>query len=260
LTAAGPDLRITFVGHATVLVELGGVRLLTDPVLRSRFLHIKRVAPPPAEAVARDIDAVLISHLHPDHLDFPSLRKIGRDVRVIAPAGGGWMLRARGVRNLTELAPRDATEVGGVEIAAVRAAHDGRRYPVGPAVDALCLDIRAPGRRVFFAGDTELFPEMRDLAGGLDVALLPIAGWGTRVGGKGHLDARSAAEAAAILQPRVAVPIHWGALLRGGLERTQPELLSDPPREFEAQLAELAPGVEAGILAPGESLELGPRA
>lgn len=253
---AGPADRITFVGHSTVLVELAGVRLLTDPVLRSRLLHITRAAAPPAPEVSRDIDAVLISHLHPDHLDFPSLRMVGRNVRVIAPAGSARTLRRRGVRIVTELAPGDATEVGAVEVRAVRAAHDGRRYPFGPTVEALCLDLQGAGQRVFFAGDTDLFPELAELAGGLDVALLPIAGWGPRIGGEGHLDARSAAEAAAMLKPRIAVPIHWGALLRIGLQRSQPELLSGPPREFEAQLAELAPGVEAGILAPGESLTL----
>jgi L-ascorbate metabolism protein UlaG (beta-lactamase superfamily) len=253
---AEPGDRITFVGHSTVLIELAGVRLLTDPVLRSRLLHITRAAPAPAAEVRRAIDAVLISHLHPDHLDFPSLRMVGRDVRVIAPARSARMLRRRGVRNVTEIAPGDATEVGAVEVHAVRAAHDGRRYPIGRPVKALCLDLRGGDRRVFFAGDTDLFGELAELAGGLDVALLPIAGWGPRVGGGGHLDAHSAAEAAAILQPRIAVPIHWGSLLRIGLRRTRPELLSDPPREFEARLAELAPGVEAGILAPGESLTL----
>jgi L-ascorbate metabolism protein UlaG (beta-lactamase superfamily) len=248
--------RITYVGHATVLIEIAGVRLLTDPVLRPRLLHIRRAPPPPGAAVSTDIDAVLISHQHPDHLDFPSLRVVGKDVHVIAPAGSARLLRRHRLRQVTELAPGDATEVGGVEVRAVRAAHDGRRYPIGRGIEALGLDIRAPGRRAFFAGDTELFPELAELADGLDVALLPIAGWGPRVGGKGHLDPSSAAEAAAILRPRFAVPIHWGTLLRIGLDRRHPELLSDPPRQFEARLAELAPDVEAAVLAPGESLKL----
>lgn len=256
MSDAAQGARITYVGHATVLVELGGVRLLTDPLLRSRLLHIRRVPPPPAADVSRDIDAIVISHLHPDHLDFPSLRKVGREVEVIAPAGSAALLRRRGVRHVTEVAPGDATTVGDVEVRAVRALHDGRRYPVGPAIDALGLDVRAPGRRVFFAGDTEIFPEMADLAGDLDVALLPIAGWGPRVGGPGHLDPRTAAEAAAILRPRVAVPIHWGTLQRIGLDRQRPELLRDPPGEFQANLARLAPGVEGRVLAPGEAMSL----
>jgi L-ascorbate metabolism protein UlaG (beta-lactamase superfamily) len=248
--------RITYVGHATVLVELGGVRLLTDPMLRPHLLlFIRRRGREPDPSVVEGLDAVLISHLHPDHLDFPSLRKVGREVDVIAPAGSAALLRRRGVRNVTELAPGDVTGVGGVEVRAVRAEHDGRRYPVGPAIDALGFDVRAPGRRVFFAGDTEMFPEMAELAGDLDVALLPIAGWGPHLR-SGHLDPRRAAEAAAILRPKIAIPIHWGTLLRIGLDRRRPDLLTDPPREFEACLAELAPEVEGKILAPGDVVTL----
>jgi L-ascorbate metabolism protein UlaG (beta-lactamase superfamily) len=248
--------RITYVGHATVLIELAGLRLLTDPVLRQRVLHITRAVPPPAYEVGREIDAVLISHLHPDHLDFPSLRRIGRDIPVIAAAGSGRLLHRRGVRNVTELAPGELTRVGEAQVLAVRVEHPGGRYPLGRAIDALGFDVRAAGRRVFFAGDTDLFEEMYELAGDLDVALLPISGWGTRLGGPGHLDPRQAAQAAAMLRPRIAVPIHWGTLLRRGLERKRPELLTDPAREFVARVAELAPGVEARVLAPGESLDL----
>jgi L-ascorbate metabolism protein UlaG (beta-lactamase superfamily) len=252
----GARLRITYVGHATVLIELAGIRLLTDPVLRPRVLHIERAVPPPSVEVTRDIDAVLISHLHPDHLDFSSLRTIGRNVPVIAAAGSGRLLRRRGVQHVTELSPGETTRVGETHVLAARVEHDGRRYPLGRKIDALGFDVRVAGRRVFFAGDTDLFEEMRELAGGLDVALLPISGWGTRLGGPGHLDPRQAAEAAAMLRPRMAVPIHWGTLLRRGLDRTRPELLSDPAREFVSRIGELAPGVEPRVLAPGESLEL----
>ena len=77
MTASAPENRLTFVGHSTVLVELGGVRLLTDPVLRDRLLHLRRHATAPAREVVERIDAVLISHLHSDHLDLPSLRSVG---------------------------------------------------------------------------------------------------------------------------------------------------------------------------------------
>jgi L-ascorbate metabolism protein UlaG (beta-lactamase superfamily) len=255
--SAGAD-RITYVGHATVLIELAGVRVLTDPVLRSRLLGvIRRHAEPPAKEVAAGIDAVLISHLHPDHLDPPSLRRLGRDVRVIVPARARGTLRRRGFRDVIELAVGESARVGEVVVAAVPAIHDGRRYKFGRRVDSLGYILEGGGRRIYFAGDTELFEGMSELAGGLDVALLPIAGWGPKVGGPGHLDARTAAEAAAILRPRVAIPIHWGTLLGRGLEGRRVQLLRDPPREFVAQLAELAPDVEAGVLVPGESLTLG---
>ena len=101
--------RITFVGHATVLIELAGTRLLTDPVLGSRLLHIRRWSAAPAAEVTERLDAVLISHLHHDHLDFGSLRRLDRDLPVVVPRGGGRVLRRRGFANATELAPGAST-------------------------------------------------------------------------------------------------------------------------------------------------------
>lgn len=251
--------RITYVGHSTALIEIGGMRVLTDPVLRPRVLRIiRRHAPDPAPDVARGIDAVLISHLHHDHLDFPSLRRVGRETAVFAPAGAAGPIRRRGFANVTELAPGGNARLGEVEITATRAVHDGRRYKLGPTRAAAGYLVTSPARRVYFAGDTDLFAGMAALAGDLDAALLPIGGWGTSVG-RGHLDPRRAAEAAAMLRPRLAIPIHWGTLLRFDLARRAPELLDGPARRFLAQLAERAPAVEAVVLEPGESVELPPR-
>lgn len=246
--------RVTWVGHATTLIELGGVRLLTDPVLRDRVLHIRRHGPSPPPQVAERIDAVLVSHLHPDHLDPPTLRGLGGDVPLIVPRGGGRTLARRGFRRVVEVSPGEETTVGDVRVVATRAVHDGRRYPIGRRVEALGYELR-DRRAVYFAGDTDLFDEMEEMAGRIDVALLPVGGWGPRLRGR-HLDCNSAAEAAAMIRPRVAVPIHWGSLLRIGLARARPELLSEPGREFAAQLARLAPEVDSRVLEPGESLSL----
>jgi L-ascorbate metabolism protein UlaG (beta-lactamase superfamily) len=248
--------RITYVGHATALLELDGVRVLTDPMLRSRLLRvIVRHSPAPDPEVAERIDAVLISHLHHDHLDFASLRRLGLGVRVIAPPGGGRVIRRRGFENVIELASGETTPVRGVEVRATDAIHDGRRHKLGPRVDAIGYLLRTPARTVYFAGDTDLFEGMDELAGNLDAALLPIGGWGTKVGA-GHLDPGRAAVAAAMLRPRLAIPIHWGTLLRADLGRRADDLLHAPPRRFVAQLAERAPTVEAVVLEPGESLGL----
>jgi L-ascorbate metabolism protein UlaG (beta-lactamase superfamily) len=249
--------RITYVGHATVLVELDGTRVLTDPVLRPRLLRvIVRQRPEPADEVAERIDAVAISHLHHDHLDFASLRRIGRGVPVVVPAGAGRVLRRRGFERVIELGSGEATAIGALEVRATQAIHDGRRHKVGPRVDAVGYLLGSAGRTVYFAGDTDLFDGMRELAGGIDAALLPIGGWGPKVGA-GHLDPRRAAEAAAMLRPRLAIPIHWGTFLRFDLGRKADEILHAPARRFVDQLAERAPAVEAVVLEPGGSLELG---
>ena len=103
-------------------------------------------------------------------------------------------------------------------------------------------------RRIYFAGDTDLFDGMSALAGSLDVALLPVAGWGSKVG-PGHLDPLRAAQALRLLQPRLAIPIHWGTF--SPLNRSTS---ADPPEAFRRHAAELAPEVEVRILEPGAAL------
>jgi L-ascorbate metabolism protein UlaG (beta-lactamase superfamily) len=249
------DERLTWVGHATVLLEVGGARLLTDPLLRSHLAHLRRHgARPPAE-VTEDIDAVLLSHIHLDHLDVKSLRRLGRRVRAIVPRGAGRLLRRIGFAEVDEVVPGDRLTVGDATIAALPAVHDARRRPFGAAVATLGYDI-AGAQRVYFAGDTELFDGMRSLAGRFDVALLPVWGWGPSLG-PGHMDPLSAARAVALVRPAVVVPIHWGTFFPVGLEALRASALVEPPRIFARHVAELAPEVEVRVLAPGDELLLG---
>lgn len=248
--------RIFWAGHATVLIELDGVRLLTDPLLGAFVGHLRRRGPLPPPAVAERLDAVLISHLHRDHVDLRSLRRIAPGVPLIVPAGTRSFFAARRFAHLVELAPGEAHRIGPLAVTATPAAHEiGRRgldaEPVGFVVEG--------SRRLYFAGDTDLFDDMAALGeGGLDLALLPVWGWGPTLG-PGHLDPERAAHAAALLAPRVAVPIHWGTFYPAGLARLRPRPLTVPPWAFAARTRELAPAVDVRIAPPGSAVAFGPR-
>jgi L-ascorbate metabolism protein UlaG (beta-lactamase superfamily) len=247
--------RVTYVGHATVLVEIDGVRLLTDPVLRRRIGPLRRHGTAPDPGLAENIDAVLISHLHHDHADVPSLRQLSRTVPVLAGPGAGDFLGGLGFGDVRELGPGDSAGIGGVRVTATEANHppSGRRFERASRAVGFELD---GGRRIYFAGDTDLFEGMEEIGdGGLDLALLPIWGWGTNIGA-GHLDPERAARAAARLSAKLVVPIHWGTLYPLGLARLRPEPLCAPPRQFATWMRELAPQAELRVLAPGETTEV----
>jgi L-ascorbate metabolism protein UlaG (beta-lactamase superfamily) len=248
--------RIVYVGHATVLIELDGVRLLTDPVLGAWVGPLRRHGPMPAREATAALDAVLISHLHRDHVDLRSLRRLGAGVPLIVPAGTRPFFARGRFGEVIELAPGQSHHLGQLVVTATPADHEiGRRgvaaEPVGFLVEG--------SRRVYFAGDTDLFDGMAELGGErLDLALLPVWGWGPTLG-PGHMTPERAARAAALLAPRIAVPIHWGTFYPAGVERFRPRPLSEPPREFAARVRDLAPRVEVRVPAPGGSVLLPPR-
>ena len=245
---------VTYVGHGTVLIDVDGTRLLTDPVLRRRVGPLVRHGAAPAPAVAADLDAVLISHLHRDHADLGSLRRLDRGARMLVPPGSRGFFEHHGFQAVTELTPGESAQVGAVEVTAVEAHHEGgpRRFADHP--QAIGFLVRGSSS-IYFAGDTDLFDGMAELDPQLDLALLPIWGWGPNVG-SGHLNPKRAAQAAALLAPRLAVPIHWGTLYPFGLHRLRDRPLRAPGAEFAFQMRELAPQVETRVLSPGESTSL----
>jgi L-ascorbate metabolism protein UlaG (beta-lactamase superfamily) len=249
----GDRLGIRFLGHSTVLVEIDGLRVLTDPVLRSRVGPLRRQHPVP-DIGGLAIDAVLISHLHHDHLDLPSLRSLAGEPLLVVPAGAADYLRRRGFDAIQEMRPGETVALGALELAATRAVHGGARMPIGPAALALGYVITGSSGTIYFAGDTDLFPGMADL-GQVDVALVPVWGWGPRLG-PGHLDPERAARAVALIRPRYAVPIHWGTLWPLGMARVRAHRRQEPPVEFEAAVRRLAPRVTVLRTAPGETVAL----
>jgi L-ascorbate metabolism protein UlaG (beta-lactamase superfamily) len=249
--------RLTFVGHATVLIELDGVRLLTDPVLRGRVGPLRRLAAPVDPAAHDGLDAVLVSHLHHDHLDGPSLRRAGRRTPVIVPRGARPIVRGKRMRTVVELSPGESVALGAVQVVATPAEHASGRIPGGRRAPPLGYVVEG-SRRIYFAGDTDRFDGMRAIGDrGLDVALLPVAGWGGRLPA-GHLNPETAADALALLHPAVAIPIHWGTLAPAWWRRRSPRILRAPAEAFAAAAAARAPDVRVCLLDPGTSTPIAP--
>jgi L-ascorbate metabolism protein UlaG (beta-lactamase superfamily) len=226
------------------VLDLDGTRLLTDPVLRRRVLHLRRdfVVTPPHE-----IDAILISHLHYDHLDLWSLAAVGVEKPVVMPRGGRAILR--GFENVSEVEPGMDLRLGNLTVDVVEADHDGRRRRLGPPVPALGFILRG-SHSVYFAGDTDLFDGMASF-GPLDLALLPVWGWGPTVG-PGHLTPERAAQALTLLRPSCAVPIHWGTYRVAGTRGSG----RAPADAFALAAAAVAPEVDVRVLPIHGSLDL----
>jgi L-ascorbate metabolism protein UlaG (beta-lactamase superfamily) len=248
------DPQLAFLGHATLLIEMDGVRILTDPVLRDRVGPILRVVAPVERRHLESIDAILVSHAHLDHLDVASLRGFGPETRIIVPVGAARILAAPGL-TVEELGRGVSARIGPLTVTATFADHSGYRPPFGPRAEAIGFLIEGR-QRIYFAGDTDVFPGMTDLAPGLDLALLPVWGWGPRLG-PGHMNPERAAEALTLLRPRIAMPIHWGTLWAQGLGPIMRHRLVVPPRTFRELAGELAPSVDVRIVEPnGEPLSI----
>ena len=245
-------MRLTYVGHATVVIDMGGTRLITDPILRPRVAHLRRGDAVDA-ALAADVDGELISHAHMDHLDPASIALIEGEPTIVVPRGAARFVRGR--PGVVEAGEGDSFQLGALTIRATHADHDGRRYRFGPAAPTLGYRVEGD-RTVYFAGDTGFFPDMAEIGrAGVDVARLPVAGWGARLP-PGHLDPLAAARALELLAPKVAVPIHWGTLapvVSGPKAHGHSE---SPAHEFAEHAAALAPEVDVVVIPPGGTIEL----
>ncbi len=258
------ETRVTYVGHGTVLIEMDGVRIITDPVLKRWVGALRRYGPLPDPRTHHHLDAVLISHLHLDHLDTASLKMLPKHAVVIGPPLVGRTVHKVGFKTVIETRRDTVLHVGDVDIIAVHARHTKRRWVVTPATEPLGFIVQGSSI-IYFAGDTAMFDEMDQIHERIDVALLPIETWGVRPPEGRHMSPRSAATSLAMLEPRIAVPIHWGTLYLPGSAYTTKEdtyawfrKTRARPESFAAMAAEAAPDVEVRLLDPGQSLLVPP--
>lgn len=242
------DVSVTWVGHASAVIDTGSARFLTDPLLTKRVAHLRRRRALP-DPDTTDVDAVLLSHAHLDHLHRPSLRSVRGDAAVLTPTGTARLVRSSGFTDVTEVAPGDRVEIAGSTVEVVPAAHSHKRgphsrleaRPIGYVVDA--------DRRIYFPGDTDLFDEMADVTD-IDLALLPIWGWGPTLG-TGHLDPERAARAIEVIKPTLTLPIHWGTYAPEDGRRRLPKWFEAPVTEFEAAASRVGVADTLRIVEPG---------
>lgn len=260
--------RVCWLGHATVVLDVGGVRLVTDPLLRRHAGVLRRRggrAPRPADW--RGADAALVSHLHHDHAEVGSLRMLGPVPVLAAPSSAHWLtahgLHGVGVAQGEWRTVGEQRSGGGqVRVRTVPAVHGHRPMPHRPNA-ATGFVVRGGGVTVWFAGDTGPFPglaRLPELAGApIDLALVPVGGWGPRLSG-GHLDPVEAARVCALVGARVAVPVHWGTLHAPASRGLPPGWMDRAGRAFEAAVHRVAPHVQARVLEPGGTTAVEPGA
>jgi len=208
---------LTWVGHASFLVKLGGQMVAVDPVWSQRLSGVvPRLAPPGValEAVG-PIDAVLVTHNHYDHLDAPTLLRIGPKAQFVVPLGNGAMLRRWGLPRVVELDWWQTHRVGNVDVTLVPARHWSMRQPWNRN-DMLWggYVLRGPEGTVYHSGDTALFDGFRDISarlGPIDWALLPIGAYEPRWFMEAqHMNPEDALAAFEMLGAARFVAMHWG--------------------------------------------------
>lgn len=229
----GGRLRVTLINHSTTLLQIDGLNFLTDPIWSERcspvpFAGPKRHRPPGLRFDdLPDIDAVLVSHNHYDHMDMPTLRRLRR-TRVFAPLGSAALLARSGVRNATDLDWWDSVPLAnGVTITCVPSQHFcARSLSDRNATLWGGFVISGPSGHVYFAGDTGWgahFAQVAQRFGAVRLALLPIGSYLPRWFMKpAHIDPAEAVQAHLVLRAQTSVAIHYGTFALGDDGEQQP--------------------------------------
>lgn len=255
--AAGTS-SITWIGHASFLLRLGGLTVAVDPVLSARIPGARRLTRPGMAALP-PLDVLLISHNHYDHLDAPTVRRLPRRTRVVVPGGLGRWFRRRGFTAVTELDWWESVAIGGLTVDLVPAHHWSRRgaFDTCASLWGGWMVTAAGGPRLYHAGDSgwgHFFAEIGCHYPGIDVAMLPVGAYDPRWFTRGvHTDPEEAVRAAAAVGAAAMIPMHWGTFAL-----TREPVLEPLRRTRAAWAAAGRDRAELWDLAIGESRVLAP--
>ena len=266
LAAEAPQPRVTWLGHAGFLIQYRDSNLLTDPVLSNRasplpFAGPKRFTPPPLSVdELPDIDQVLISHNHYDHLDASTVhalkRRFGDSIQWCVPMGLGRWFRRRNIHNLLEMGWWQSETSRNSEVFCVPAQHfSGRGVNDGNRTLWCGWVVDFDGFRLYFAGDTgygSCFADIGHVFDGIDLALLPIGAYAPRwFMSPVHVDPAGSVKIFQDVRARQAIAMHWGTFV------LTDEPLDEPPRELNKALAAAAIDQDKfKVLQHGETINL----
>jgi L-ascorbate metabolism protein UlaG (beta-lactamase superfamily) len=257
------ELAVTWFGHSTALLEVDGHRVLVDPVWSERVSPSPKVGPrrlhevPAPVASLPQVDAVLISHDHYDHLDLPTVRALvrGQSAPFVVPIGIGAHLRGWGVPEdrIVELEWDTATTVGGLTLTCTEARHfSGRSFARDTTLWSSWV-VAGPRHRVFFGGDTGYTPAFAGIGarlGPFDLTLLPIGAY-NEAWRAVHMDPEEALRAHGDLGGQVLVPVHWATFNLGFHRWAEPvQRLAAGAIRGGVQLVVPRPGERVDVLAP----------
>ncbi|MHB8337399.1 MAG: MBL fold metallo-hydrolase [Ignavibacteriaceae bacterium] len=235
-------MKITMIGHSTVLIETGGQKILTDPYfgLWGNIAYARTAPPAKTREELRDVNLVLISHNHWDHTDSKFLKSLGEGVPVLAPNRTKWMTKLKGAKNPIGMKTWEEKRFGAITITAVQALH---------IAATIGYVIESEGKRIYFAGDTYYRPFMKNIGQRfqLDVALMPVTTFRIPM----TMGEKSAVHAVRDLKPAIVIPIHLGIRPRSPMLRT-----SQTPEGFARYVLETRLETKIVVLNEGESWTL----